>query len=686
MRVRLVVPKALGGWIISAIVGVAGAATVQPAPTVSDSAVTATIIRIVDMRAAALLTSGQRGGAIDGVLTVGAPAATGEAFRVPFWIELSPPAAVTTDESDQWTLEVFVYAIDALQEVDSFEGRALWLDLGTTGPQQGGVRLHGSIDVSSAVRTLRVLVRDRESGDFYLDHKTVPLVSEASESADALIVFPAAGEAWHEVAPADWQFDTSHSAGPAIGGAKRTPRGRPVIAAPADLDFLVIAGLPAEEIATIEGRLWNEGGAGLDAGELTLAGTLPTAIEGQVAHAVKWRVPDLDPGRYLLELTLSATSSEISTGEILVIVVPPAAASDNPTWVTLAVSPSRRTIPLIGAEALAYLDAVGLCAAGRWTECVEDVYELELRAIRDNGGEKSPADLFALEGNGIATLSEYVPRAMSPLLALHHDVFRVWVSTGDPVGQRHSVRLIAAMANDIRKRPSLEPATSTAVAVLASIGDTLHQQGGFDAATTVFDLALQLDPTHQASLLGTAADHEWLGHHEDTVEVLWDLGQRSDALLEGRLRLGVNLLRTGRHKDAETELRACTGLGAPAWVRAVAYQELALAALEWNRLEEAKSIIDEATEALPEEATLRLLSAYIEETRGNLTEARRVLNQLDQRALSTYRESPRRRYARWPSEIFVEQRGVIGELAEKYLDALASAVAAAAAQPETPGG
>jgi hypothetical protein len=117
-------------------------------------------------------------------------------------------------------------------------------------------------------------------------------------------------------------------------------------------------------------------------------------------------------------------------------------------------------------------------------------------------------------------------------------------------------------------------------------------------------------------------------------------------------------------------------------VRTVAYEELALYDLDGGRPEEAKALIEEATAALPEETTLRLISAYIEEARGNPGEARRVLTRLDQRALSPYRESPRKRYARWPSEVFAQQRRVIEGLAAEHLGDLAAALAA---QPESRG-
>jgi tetratricopeptide (TPR) repeat protein len=638
----------------------------------------------IDMRAAALLMSGQRGGGIDGVLMVGAPEQMDGTLYAPFWIELGGPPPGGTVGPLQWTFEVFVYALDKELEVNAFEGRTLRLDLGADEPQPGGggVRLHGRIEMSPTARILRVLVRDRGRGEFYLDEKTVPLSPEGAGDAEAFIVFPDTEEGWTEIGSAAWNFDPAYVEGFEIGGARYVPRGRPVIAAPSGLDFFVVATLPEGDISTIGASLRNDLGREVGAGDLAVVHRLPTATEGQVAHAVTWRVPDLDPGRYLLELSLSGESGDPMAAEISVIAVAPATASEHPTWVTFADAPSRPVMPRTSAAELIYLDALGLCASGRWNECVAGVFEMEGRAIRDSGGANPPAGLFTLEGSGIASLAEHTPSSMIPLLALHHDVFRAWIAADGSVGQKHSVRLIAAMANDIRNRPALAPATSTAVAVLASIGDTLYRRGALDSAIDVLELALTLDPVHQASLLGTAADHEWLGHYQETVEVLHDLGNRPDALFEGRLRLGVNLLRIGERRDAITELQACTDRGAPAWVRAVAYEELALYDLDNGRPEQAKALIEEATAVLPEETTLQLMSAYIEEARGNLGEARRVLTRLDQKALSSYRESPRKRYARWPSEVFAEQRRGIEELATEHLGDLAAALAA---QPDTRG-
>ena len=485
MRVRQLFPKALGAWFVSALVALPGATPASPTSASSDTAPAVTVIHHVDMRAAALLMSGQRGGGIDGVLTVSVPEVADGALRVGFWIELGRSTAVATGGSDWWTLEVFVYALDEELEVDAFEGRRLRLDLDTAGKRQSGVRLHGSVVVSPAVRKLRVLARDQENGQFYLDEGTVPHVSEGAGDAEAFIVFPDTGEGWTEIGSDAWGFDSTHAAGFEIGGVRYVPRGRPVIAAPSELEFFVVATLPEAKSSTIDGSLWNNRGTAVGAGDFEVVNRLSTATEELLAHAVTWRVPNLDPGRYLLELSLSGESGEPIVAEISVIAVPPSMATEHPTWVTFADAPSRPVMPRTSAAELTYLDALGLCASGRWNECVTDVFELEGQAIRDTGGAKPPAGLFTLEGGGIRALTEHTPSSMIPLLALHHDVFRAWIAANDPVGQRHSVRLIAAMANDIRKRPALAPASSTAVGG-GALGFTVAQAIRFGVARGVF--------------------------------------------------------------------------------------------------------------------------------------------------------------------------------------------------------
>ncbi len=639
-----------------------------------DAAVTVTALKHVGMRDAALLMSGQQGGGINGVLMVGTPYEAGSRV-VPFWIELAihPPAAST--EHEPWALEAFAYSLDEHLEVEYFEGRRVAFDPGSINRSSGGgIKISGSIGVSEATRSLRVLVRNSDGGDFFLDAKVVPGPTGGTELAEASVIFPDAGEGWiHVDADASETAEESNT-GNEIAGNVRVPHGRPVVLAPSAVAFFVVVPGGGEEISSIRGRLHGHRGRELDGGLLVVGDRLEVSNHDFAAYSVAWNVPALDADQYVLELELAHESGVAFATEITVVGVPPEIAPIHPTWVAYAGGSARPSAPTASAGQLAYADALRLCISDRWNDGVSAVFGLEQRTDRRMGGTEFSADLRNLEASIIKDLSEHTPEAMIPLLVLHYDVFELWIRADDPVGRKHSIELIAAMVNNVRKKDALAPAVATAVGVLASMGDTLHQIGASENASLLLELALALDPTTEAPRIGVALDHEWLGHYVETVEILEDLAGRPDALYEGRLRLAVNLLRTGKTRDAVTEFRACTSSDAPSWVRVVAYEELALHFLDEGRPDQARDLIDAAIGVFPRETTLRLVSAAIEENRGNLGGARQIFADLDRQTVSTYRESPRKRYARWPSELFAEIRRATQATAEDHLDDLESAM------------
>jgi len=655
------------------------AATQGPNPTASqqgDGTPRVTDLRHIHMRAAALLMSGQRGGGIDGVLTVGVPEGAGETLQVPFWIELERPQVASSERPAQWTLEVFVYALDDQLEVAGFEGRSLRLDLGT--PEDhlgGGVKLHGGVEVSPGVQRLRVLVQD-DSDAFYLDEGLVAFTAQETGPSEAMVVFPDAGEGWRNIDSTAWNPGLVRPDGIDIGGARYVPAGRPVVPTSTEVGCFIVTTRLDLDLSTITGRLHSVTGREREAGSFEVVDRLPAANNRFASYSIKWRVPELEPDLYDLELSLSDESGDPITAEIGVIAVPLEIASAHPTWVAYAGAPPPTAAPRASGAPNAYSNALDFCISNRWDEGVAEVFELERRAFDASSGATPPTELFNLEARAIKSLADNTSGSIIPLLVLHHDVFMAWTEAGDSLGQEHSIRLIAAMANDIQKRSAPPPAAEAAAGVLASIGNTLYRRGISDSALEVLELALTLDPIHQASLLGTAADHEWLGHYEEVVETLDALTERSDALFEVRLRRGVNLFRIGRTRDAIAELQACTQPSAPVWIRTVAYEELALFHLDNDRPEEAEALIEEAIVQFPGETTLRLLFAYTLEVRGQTGEARRILARLDQQAVTTYRESPRRRYARWPSEVFEEEQRNVKELAAEHLGDLAAAMAA----------
>jgi hypothetical protein len=113
---------------------------------------------------------------------------------------------------------------------------------------------------------------------------------------------------------------------------------------------------------------------------------------------------------------------------------------------------------------------------------------------------------------------------------------------------------------------------------------------------------------------------------------------------EGRLRLAVNLLRIGRHREGEAELRALAAEGGD-WVRSVAVQELGRALAARGEHAQAGAMLAAATAALPCDPSLAAQAALAAERSG-------ADLPFDLASLATCAEagiSPRARYARPPT-------------------------------------
>jgi tetratricopeptide (TPR) repeat protein len=638
-----------------------------------------------DTRAAALLMSGQRGGRIEGAFVVGTPQATESGRQLPFWIELDLSWLASQSTQTRLVLEVFVYSLDELMEVDSFQGSSVDLDLAGI---DEGIKLHGSIDASMAVQILRVLVREPVSGEIYLDQAAAPCQPDGIRPA--LVLFPDTERGWTAV-PLSTPNQSGEEQGVVIAGARYHPHGRPVVPTSAESGFYLVLERPSREISSINGRLLSRAGIELQAGAIEIVDRLATGSDRLVALAARWQVPELDPGRYLLLLRLSDEPNGEVTG-IEVQVAPLQEALEHVTWVACQAAPqpqpeqdqddllTKGPAPA-GSELLtSYLNTLSLAVDQEWQQGVAGLFDLQAGVGGHSDGSNKDGNgfdtLFKLEAGVIEALVSEQPGAAIPLLRLYHDVYSRWHKAGHMLGRQHNVRLVAAICNAIRERPVLDSARPAAVAALASMADTFHDPGAPGPTTALLELTLTLDPDHQAALLGLAAAHEWVGQYQEVVGILRPLDSRSQGSSEGRLRFAINLKRIGEVREAAALLRQSTRKPAPSWVRVVAYQELVLLHLDQGRLQLAKQLIEEAIATFPDDLTLRLLHAQVEEAQGNLFEARQMLDQLALKPASVYRESPRYRYARWPAEVFAEERDRVRELAEQHAGELADAIAA----------
>jgi predicted Zn-dependent protease len=141
---------------------------------------------------------------------------------------------------------------------------------------------------------------------------------------------------------------------------------------------------------------------------------------------------------------------------------------------------------------------------------------------------------------------------------------------------------------------------------------------------------------------------------------------------EGRLRLALNLVRTGRRQAGEEILRALLDDGEQAWIEALAAQELVRNLIGDGRTAEAEREVRAALRRRPEDQRLWILLGAILDAEGRHAESVDTLHSLPP---ATRGVSPRARYAEWPELGFAASRQQLAAAAREGLPALGAALA-----------
>jgi len=115
--------------------------------------------------AAGKVVSGQEGGSV-GIAVLAAPFKAGEKAYVPVLIEIDGPSLTAGNPGNALPAEVYAYAMDEKGAVADYFGKTLALDLAKVGPVVGktGIKLFGDFDLKPGTYSLRVLVRNGQTG------------------------------------------------------------------------------------------------------------------------------------------------------------------------------------------------------------------------------------------------------------------------------------------------------------------------------------------------------------------------------------------------------------------------------------------------------------------------------------------------------------------------------------------
>jgi VWFA-related protein len=257
------------------------------------------------------LMSGNAGGSI-ATAVLAAPFRTGPDQRkayVPVIIEADGATLLAGGAGKTVPAEIYAYAVDAQGSIFDFFDQNLRLDVEKAGPalRQGGLKFFGHLELPAGEYSVRVLLRNGETGAFGKRAVVVTVPAFAGEEPVLLSpFFPEASGRWTVVreSPRGEQRDASY---PFTVGAQAyvpaaLPRLQPGEAVPVALVGYNLGGGQLEAKARVQGA----DGRDLGGGDLRLAGSEPGGGTRPEVWRAVFRAPrGLAPGQYRLIVTVT---------------------------------------------------------------------------------------------------------------------------------------------------------------------------------------------------------------------------------------------------------------------------------------------------------------------------------------------------------------------------------------------
>ena len=651
--------------------------------------------------AAALLVSGQEGGALRfAVLALPLPG-TGERVRVAVRVEIDGEALLAATAEPPVRAEVYLYALDERGRIGDSLLEVLEVDPARLGDElaAGGVALAGQLALLPGAYTLRALVRAPGTG--VLGLRAMPLaVPDFRRGEPALLppLFPAPAGGWLEVSA------SRGTAPPDVLGIPRAAA-RAVLApgAAATAELPVWRTGETGEV-TLEARPEAAGqgdGAAAVALPARVTGRRATSISGLDVLTVAFETGSLPPGSYGLAASLAGVRSAAAA-----VVV--AAGAEGTTWAQLgdasdpavaaaapgtqtAARPARRNRYIAAAAVrTAFREALHRLAAGEAAAARTALRDLEVAEL---GGARpaAPEALAEVELGVAVELAAAQPEALVPVLLLYQQLHHEHLDAQRFAPAAHSAEMAFALASlyaDRGGRPARQLAARLLVAL--ALADLDRPLGGF--ALRALREALALHPDDEVALLALAVEAERRALYREVVEQLERLRRLRPEDAEVRLRLAVNLARVGSEREALRlleELTRAAPAGATAdaaedWPVAVAFHELVRLRLADEKPADAERTARAGLARFPRDEKLALLLALALDLQGRSAEARQELAAFTPGGENA--PSPRHRYARLPEGAVQRARRDLERSAAERLPSLAAALAGREASGARPGG
>lgn len=273
------------------------------------------------------------------------------------------------------------------------------------------------------------------------------------------------------------------------------------------------------------------------------------------------------------------------------------------------------------------------------------------------------------------------PEVLVPIIQLHHDAYLAYRAEGKSVLARHSRTMAAELADVYADRAASDAARVLAARALASLGGYQQEDGSIGSASELFVQALKLDPRCTAALLGQAAMFEKLGQYEQARDYLERLVAQERTHPQARLRLAMNLARTGNPTRARQILDGLMKENwealdpKEAWTGPLAFEEQARMLVDAGNPKAAADLLRRGSERFPQNTEMLVARAYLLDRAGDARGAQELANRAAALAKGdSGHDAPRWLYNRWPQVALEEARQRFAESAKPRLQRLQAAL------------
>jgi tetratricopeptide (TPR) repeat protein len=634
----------------------------------------------VDMEQAALLLSGQEGGALPLAAFASAVGPASGGVETLVVLEIAG-AALLKESASPLYVDVCLYVLTGdPPAVTASVLQTVAIDLEQQGEvlADGGLQLVRRLVLPAGEHSLRVLVRNRANRDLAL--RVLPLSVPTFAAGTPALLGP-----FFAPSPGRWLLVPA-SAGPtAVPGPPATPPALPLIA---------VGGAAELQVVTSPGQ-----GAGLEI-ELRRDGKTIAAVPAVVAErtplaaglellTLSFDLPALPSG--IAELGVRDAGGTVATRSTKVVLTEGTVAAAWPSLLAgapvaptaaagagLPAAPPRRGLGRLGERQVAkrYREALQQLAGDGAEAARAAVAALESEAL--SGKSVEPRELVEIELGVLAPLAETSPEALWPVLALYVDSHRQHLAARAGVASLHTQQMVLRLAALFAESAPPAARPQAAVPLLALVAD-LPASGEHDLRVRALAAAREYQPDDAAILLCIAVDDERHADYQGAIEALSALRRLAPDDREVRLRLGINHARLGSQRQARSELGAALRGDAdpPPWWLPLAYQELGRLHLDGGDLHAAEGVLRQGLARLPREEKLSLLLAQVLERGGDAAAAVEVLSAVIPSPQDRGFDSARHRYVQLPRQRLERARAELGELAGAARPRLAAALAAA---------